>query len=64
MKDWISIKNVFNFAGYAKLRCIDNNIRRPSSVISEVKTVVHGASDSDDDHLHGEASLMRTKGSM
>ena len=55
---------MFHFAGYAKLRCIDNNTRRPSSVISEVKTVVHGASDSDDDHLHGEASLMPTKESM
>ena len=36
--DWIERIHIFTFKGYAKLRYIDNNLRRLSSTISEPKS--------------------------
>ena len=44
------------FTGYAKLRHIDSNLRRPSSLLH--------TSDSDDDRLHGDAFHRKGRGSM
>ena len=52
---YIQQNNNFSFSGYAKLRHIDTNLRRPSSLIH--------TSDSDDDRLNEGGSHRKNRGS-
>ena len=52
---YIQQNNNFSFSGYAKLRHIDTNLRRPSSLIH--------TSDSDDDRLNDDGSHRKNRGS-
>ena len=57
-------KNVYHdISGYAKLRYIDGHIRRSSSIVSDVRALVHHTDDSEDENDHGGLSCSRTKGS-
>ena len=53
---YIQQNNNFSFSGYAKLRHIDTNLRRPSSLIH--------TSDSDDDRLNEGGSHRKNRESM
>ena len=53
----------FKISGYAKLRYIDGHIRRSSSIVSDVRALVHHTDDSEDENTHVGLLYPRTKGS-
>ena len=50
-------------SGYAKLRYIDGHIRRSSSIVSDVRALVHHTDDSEDENTRVGLLYPRTKGS-
>ena len=52
-----------DISGYAKLRYIDGHIRRSSSIVSDVRALVHHTNDSEDEYIHGGLLSSRAKGS-
>ena len=53
----------FDISGYAKLRYIDGHIRRSSSIVSDVRALVHQTDDSEDESNHGALLSSTAKGS-
>ena len=53
----------YKILGYAKLRYIDGHIRRSSSVVSDVRALVHHTDDSEDENTHVGLLYPRVKGS-